>query len=716
LKIMQRSKKKKLLIFDMDGTLYNFKEGSFRKSGLRKKVLKNAELFIAKKLSKSRAEAKIILNGIEKKYGEDISIAIEKEYGVNRYEYFDTVWDIPARKFIEKNTKLKSFLLDIAKAYDYVLVSDAPKVWIKNVLDELKISDLFEGKIYSGERKKRKGFGNIFEYLAKRLKYKPENCVVIGDQENTDIIPAKKCGMNAVLIGKQTRNTKADYTISNILGFKKIVDNLIKKEILNGKITILSTFAKDKLFFKKECLYKEQDGGPAFYISRVFEDEKIPFDLKSVPKIEVDILINKRGEFGKILSKPEAMKIDYSKIESPYLFISTILDEVDLSGINNFKGKVFIDIQGYVRNGNDFGRKKFWNPKGEIADSFFCVKGTKEEIEYIPIDFRNRQKKKMLVITDGSNGSVVYCKGIKYKIKPKEKIKVADTIGAGDTYLAYFICKFIVTESARVSIEYATKKVFNFLSDKRKEKKESDTLLVALTHGDELIGKKAIDEIKSYRNDFDWLIANPVAYKNNVRFVDIDLNRCAPGNLSSSKYEERRVVEVLKAANKYKFVIDLHGSTNDKCGIFVIITNPTRENLLFASLFKIKNIVIWPSRKNRKIGPWTKFLPRAIEIENCNQDRLGTKRNLINILTNFLNEQEKVNFQNLDMNKALNKKNVFLVYGVLKNNRTRQKFIDFKLCNYNKETFYPLLTNTYKKQGVLCYKMRKLNNLVGVFD
>lgn len=230
-----------------------------------------------------------------------------------------------------------------------------------------------------------------------------------------------------------------------------------------NRITIISTFAKDKLFFEKECLHKEQDGGPAFYISRVFEDEKIPFDLKLAPEIEVDILINKKGEFGKILSKPEAMKIDYSKIESPYLFISTILDEVDLSGINNFKGKVFIDIQGYVRNGKDFGKKKFWNPKREIADSFFCVKGTKEEIKYIPIDFRNGQKKKMLVITDGSNGSTIYYEGIKYESKPKIKLKTTNTIGAGDTFFSYLIYKLTQGINIRENIDYATERAVRFL-------------------------------------------------------------------------------------------------------------------------------------------------------------------------------------------------------------------------------------------------------------
>lgn len=39
------TRNKQLIIFDMDGTLYNFKEGSFSQSGLRKKVLENANIY-----------------------------------------------------------------------------------------------------------------------------------------------------------------------------------------------------------------------------------------------------------------------------------------------------------------------------------------------------------------------------------------------------------------------------------------------------------------------------------------------------------------------------------------------------------------------------------------------------------------------------------------------------------------------------------------------
>ncbi|PIR92709.1 hypothetical protein COU01_00350 [Candidatus Falkowbacteria bacterium CG10_big_fil_rev_8_21_14_0_10_44_15] len=222
---MNRNKKKKLIIFDMDGTLYAFKEGSFAKSALKKQVLENAKNYIANVLKKSTTEAENILMGIEKKYGESISIAMEKEFGINRYDYFNIVWNIPAERFIDYNPELKTFLLNIAQEYDYVLVSDAPSVWVNNVLQMLDIRDMFQGKIYAGEGDRRKGLYNKFQYnIASKFGCKSADCVVVGDQENTDIIPAKQNGMRTILVSDKTESSVADCKIKDIFNLKETLE------------------------------------------------------------------------------------------------------------------------------------------------------------------------------------------------------------------------------------------------------------------------------------------------------------------------------------------------------------------------------------------------------------------------------------------------------------------------------------------------------------
>lgn len=219
------NKQKKLLIFDLDGTLYNFKQGSFGKSDLKREILSRAKLFIKTRLNKTDGEADKVLEEIISEYGEHISVGLEKKYGINRTEYFNVVWNINPKDLVKPAPGLRSFLSRlINKGYHIVIVSDAPRVWITNVLRYLKITDLFDGKIFSGESDNRKAFVNIFNNLMKKLNYQPKDCIVIGDQEKTDIIPAKESGASAVFVNNRKESKFADYSIKSIFDLKEFLN------------------------------------------------------------------------------------------------------------------------------------------------------------------------------------------------------------------------------------------------------------------------------------------------------------------------------------------------------------------------------------------------------------------------------------------------------------------------------------------------------------
>lgn len=208
---------KKSIIFDMDGTLYAFRGGSFKKSGIHKKILHNASLYIASHLAIPKKDADTILGKIVKKYGEDISIGLEKEYNLPRNDYFETTWDIDPKKFVKPDARLKRTLSALSRAkFAFFLVSDAPHVWIEAVLNELGITRYFQNRIFSGEGNKRKGFGNAFRNVIKQRSLNPKSCIAIGDQENTDIIPAKKLGMKTVRVSNRKVESQADLLIRNI--------------------------------------------------------------------------------------------------------------------------------------------------------------------------------------------------------------------------------------------------------------------------------------------------------------------------------------------------------------------------------------------------------------------------------------------------------------------------------------------------------------------
>ncbi len=219
-------KKSKLIIFDLDGTLYRFRNGSFSGSGLQKIILRNALKFIRKKLKKTKKEAEKILDDIKNKYGEDISIAIEKEYGILRREYFDFVWNVDAHQIIEGEENTKKILKKLNKKYEFLLVSDGAYVWIQNALKELGVENLFEGKILSGDGNKRKSLGNRFTEISERYSFLPKNIVVVGDQEKTDIIPAKKLGFKTIFVNENRISNDADINLKNLENLEFEVDGL----------------------------------------------------------------------------------------------------------------------------------------------------------------------------------------------------------------------------------------------------------------------------------------------------------------------------------------------------------------------------------------------------------------------------------------------------------------------------------------------------------
>jgi len=223
---------KKTIIFDLDGTLSELKGGTFKNSGVYRAVLKNTEKYIRNKLDKTEDEARKILKDILNEYGESISIALEEKFNLNRYDYFRAVWDISVGSYIKRNRRVRNVLIGLKKDFDLVLISDAPKIWIERILNELKIRDIFsDNRIFSGEGNVRKEFGNAFAVITKVLHVKPENCIVVGDQEETDIIPAKRLGMKTILVSRSKKSKAADYIIDNILEVKKVLDILTDGKI-----------------------------------------------------------------------------------------------------------------------------------------------------------------------------------------------------------------------------------------------------------------------------------------------------------------------------------------------------------------------------------------------------------------------------------------------------------------------------------------------------
>jgi len=203
-------------IFDMDGTLYTFDKGqgqAFTSSRFYSDLRKNVYSFFMERQGMTENEAMLEYERIKEKYDGEISLGVEGEYGINRYDYFDKTWNFKPEDYIEKDTDLPEMLERMKGRI--ALLTAAPRVWAVNVLSYLDIDQYFDGRIYTGEPDDRKPNPMAFQKIASDFMISPSQMFSIGDQEYSDILPAKSIGMKTVLVGVP-RDTQADYQADSV--------------------------------------------------------------------------------------------------------------------------------------------------------------------------------------------------------------------------------------------------------------------------------------------------------------------------------------------------------------------------------------------------------------------------------------------------------------------------------------------------------------------
>lgn len=191
-------------IFDLDGTLYDIdgQPGTkFGDSAFCADLIADTQNYIAQALTIDPVEAMAVLKKVQLDYDGEISIGLERSYGIDRYDLFDQTWGREVARYIIPNSELRGQLEPfVGRA---ALLSAAPRVWVSRVLDFLGVTDVFEDRIFSGEPDLRKPNPQVFALVARTLGVQPEQCVSIGDQNHSDILPAKSLGMRTALVGPE---------------------------------------------------------------------------------------------------------------------------------------------------------------------------------------------------------------------------------------------------------------------------------------------------------------------------------------------------------------------------------------------------------------------------------------------------------------------------------------------------------------------------------
>ncbi|RJR30429.1 hypothetical protein C4564_00425 [Candidatus Microgenomates bacterium] len=228
-------------------------------------------------------------------------------------------------------------------------------------------------------------------------------------------------------------------------------------------ISVVSTYATDRLIDASTMrTIKEQRGGPVLYIIRALNNLGIEPQIFVGDDMLVEILIKQDDEFGKIHEPAHIRPLP--SINTSSTIVSTLLNEWSLNNAVSQTGKLFVDIQGYVRDGSSFGKKKEWSEIEELAPFIFCIKGNEVEVNMLPQSVINGQSQnRMLVVTKGKGGVEIHYQNQSYIFVPSEIPNPPNTIGAGDTWFANYVYKFMETGNVEVSATFAIDQTVKFL-------------------------------------------------------------------------------------------------------------------------------------------------------------------------------------------------------------------------------------------------------------
>jgi succinylglutamate desuccinylase len=228
-------------------------------------------------------------------------------------------------------------------------------------------------------------------------------------------------------------------------------------------------------------------------------------------------------------------------------------------------------------------------------------------------------------------------------------------------------------------------------------------LLLGSQHGNELLGERLHAHIKSERPELlphvTFMIGNLRAHKQNVRYLESDMNRSYNGK--SNTYEERRASRVLKSIKDeaYDLVLDLHTTTCKQPPCFIAPGTATGISR-FMRASSIENVVQMSHSivTTSLIGAYDKAI--SIEVNKV------LSRKLLNDLCDDI--QRYINDETLDLPKKIYEINDLLK----KADITTQQAKTLRNFEYSELGFYPVLVgeNSYKKHteylGFKAYKVR----------
>lgn len=238
----------KALFFDLDDTLHSFRESSRAAMDEVYRAITSRYPIDPERL---RTEYLALLRQAEEDAFFDGKTS--KEYRTKRFSNLLKAFGIEDPQFADGLVQLYSDVLErstvpfpdtiscleeLGKHYDLYLITEGPEDAQRKAVDILGLTGYFEDIVISGQIKKIKSTGELFEASLERSGLRPEEVIVIGDSIQRDIKGAMKAGIKGVWLNRLgAKPSRADPTPWAQLNTLEQLAPLIKDFFLPDRLT-----------------------------------------------------------------------------------------------------------------------------------------------------------------------------------------------------------------------------------------------------------------------------------------------------------------------------------------------------------------------------------------------------------------------------------------------------------------------------------------------
>ena len=222
-------KDKKLIIFDMDGTLLDSAPSLAFAANYMRKMMGKEPLSVAR---------------IRQFIGNGSATLVKKAYlnkqEMSENEISNAEFEKAHRMFLDfygKNLNSKTELYPGAletlkelkkRGYILTLATNKPHQFVLPMLQHFNLLEYFQDYIGANEKLNKKPAADMLVYLCKKFKIDPKNSVMVGDSQN-DILAAKNANIDSIAVeygyyGGDIKELHPTYVVENLLKIPEILN------------------------------------------------------------------------------------------------------------------------------------------------------------------------------------------------------------------------------------------------------------------------------------------------------------------------------------------------------------------------------------------------------------------------------------------------------------------------------------------------------------